>query len=295
MASIGIDAGGTFTDFAIHDPSTGSISIGKVPSTPAEPQMAVLSALAEAEKSRIRLDRVVHGTTVGTNALLERKGARAALLTTAGFRDTLEIGRTRRPSPGLFNTKAVRPPPLVPRLLRLEIKERMLADGSVLTPIDPASVDVACAALEREKPEVVAICFLHAYINPAHELAVRDRVRAKFPRTPVLVSSDMLPEYREFERLSTTVINAYILPFMARYLSSLGAEVEKRQQRLFVMSSNGGTMTAATAADQPARTFLSGPAGGVQGAVKVCEVAGSSERWMSLAACKSCLIRCCCS
>lgn len=274
MASIGIDAGGTFTDFAVHDPATGAITIGKVSSTPDSPQKAVLTALAEAERSQLRADRVIHGTTVGTNALLERKGAKVILLTTVGFRDTLEIGRTRRPSPGLFNTKAVRPPPLVPRILRLEIVERMLADGSVYTPIDIVSVDAACAVLRRENPEVVAICFLHSYANPMHERAVSDRLRAEFPGLPVLVSADMLPEYREFERLSTTVLNAYILPFMARYLSGLGVEVERQKRQLFVMSSNGGTMTAATAAEQPARTFLSGPAGGVQGAIKVCEIAG---------------------
>ena len=274
MATIGVDAGGTFTDFTVHDPATGEITIGKVLSTPAEPEAAVLAALAEVERRYPQIDRVVHGTTIGTNALLERKGARVALLTTKGFRDTLEIGRTRRVEPGLFNTKVVRPAPLVPRTLRLEITERVTADGTVLVPVDDASVDAACTVMEREQPEVVVVCFLHAYVNPAHERHVRERVRARFSELPILLSSDVLPEYREFERLSTTIINAYLLPFMGRYLSCLGREIESRKRRLFLMRSNGGTMTATTAVEQPASMFLSGPAGGVQGATKVCEIAG---------------------
>lgn len=274
MISIGIDAGGTFTDFVVYDPLHGRIEIGKVSSTPKAPQEAVIAALAEGERLAAPIERVVHGTTVGINALLERKGARVALLTTRGFRDTLEIGRTRRPEPGLFNTKSTRPAPLIPRTLRLEIDERMLADGSVLRPVDRGSVRAACDVLRREKPEAVVVCLLHSYANSAHEREVRDDVRAALPDIPVQISSEILPEYREFERLSTAVINAYILPFMERYLSELGRHAAAREKRLYVMSSSGGAMTAAIASAYPVSTFLSGPAGGVQGAIKVCEGTG---------------------
>jgi N-methylhydantoinase A len=274
VISIGIDAGGTFTDFVVYDPLRGRIDIGKVTSTPHAPQEAVIAALAECERIAAPIHRVVHGTTVGTNALLERKGARVALLTTRGFRDTLEIGRTRRPEPGLFNTKSTRPAPLIPRTLRLEIDERMLADGSVLRSVDHRSVRAACDVLRREKPEAVVVCLLHSYVNAAHEREVRDAVRKALPGLPVQISSEILPEYREFERLSTAVINAYILPFMERYLSELGRHAAGREKRLYVMSSNGGTMTAEVASAYPVSTFLSGPAGGVQGAIKVCQAAG---------------------
>ncbi len=274
MISIGIDAGGTFTDFVVYDPSRGRIDIGKVTSTPDAPQEAVIAALAEGERIASSIHRIVHGTTVGTNALLERKGARVALLTTMGFRDTLEIGRTRRPEPGLFNTKSTRPAPLIPRTLRLEIDERMLADGSVLRSVDHGSVRAACDVLRREKPEAVVICLLHSYVNPAHERQVREAVKTFLPGLPVQISSEILPEYREFERLSTSVINAYILPFMERYLSELGRHAAGSDKRLYVMSSSGGTMTAQVASAYPVSTFLSGPAGGVQGAIKVCQAAG---------------------
>lgn len=277
MASTGIDTGGTFTDVVVCEPDTGTISITKVPSTPDRPERAILDALGGLAPSVTVGDRVVHGTTVATNTLLQRNGARLVLVTTAGFRDTLEIGRTRRAEPGLFNTKAVRPPPLIPRWARLEVSERMSAHGSVRRALDAEEVEHVIEAIDALAPEVIVICLLHAYANPVHEQQLRDAVRARFPHVPVQLSSDILPEYREFERLSTTVINAYVLPCMSDYLTRLGTEVKTASGNLFVMASNGGMMTAATAAAYPARTFLSGPAGGVQGAVAAAAAAGVTD------------------
>jgi N-methylhydantoinase A len=277
MANIGIDTGGTFTDVVVYEPDTGAVSITKVPSTPDRPERAVSDALAGLEPSITYGDRVVHGTTVATNALLQRSGARLALLTTAGFRDTLEIGRTRRTEPGLFDTKAVRAPPLIPRWARLEINERMSADGSVRRVLDETDVGRVMDIIDELHPDAIVICLLHAYSNPTHERRLRDMVSARFPHIPVQLSSDILPEYREFERLSTTVINAYVLPCMSEYLTQLASEIDVASGGLFVMGSNGGMMTVSTAAAYPARTFLSGPAGGVQGAIVVAETAGVTD------------------
>jgi N-methylhydantoinase A len=272
LAGIGIDIGGTFTDLAAWDSATGGIRVAKAPTTPGDPAEAVRALLAASPGS---IGRVVHGTTVATNALLERKGARVALLTTRGFRDTLEIGRTRRASPGLFNTKFIKPAPLVPRSLRLEVDERVTADGRVRQPLGEPSVAGACARLRELEPEVVAVCLLHAYANPRHEARVRELVAQHLDAVPVVLSSEVIAEFREFERLSTTVINAYVLPRLEGYLARLGRHVaESGGDQLYIMGSNGGIMTAATAAAHPARTILSGPAGGVQGAVLVAEVAG---------------------
>ncbi len=277
MISIGIDTGGTFTDVAAYDPEAGTIMVAKVPSTPDRPDEAVLQALEGLGLQMDGVERLVHGTTVATNALLERRGARLALITTEGFRDTLEIGRTRRAAPGLFNTKATRPAPLIPRTLRFEVVERMLADGTVLQPLDGASVEGVLDTIAEVSPDAVVVCLLHSYANPDHERRVRSMVGERFPDLPVQLSSDILPEYREYERLSTAVINAYVLPFMANYLSRLSKRLELQRRCLFVMSSNGGTMTAATAAREPARTFLSGPAGGVQAAIFVGRTAGVED------------------
>ncbi len=274
MTIIGIDTGGTFTDVAAYEPESGTITVTKVPSNPARPDEAILQALDTLDLPADLVERLVHGTTVATNALLERRGARLALITNEGFRDTLEIGRTRRAEPGLFNTKATRPQPLVPRTSRFEVSERTLADGSLLQPLDEASVEGVLDAVEAQSPDAVVVCLLHSYVNASHERRLGEMIGARFPEIPVQLSSDLLSEYREYERLSTAVINAYILPFMADYLNRLSAKLELQRRRLFVMSSNGGSMTARTAASEPARTFLSGPAGGVQGAILVGRTVG---------------------
>jgi len=271
MRAIGIDTGGTFTDLTLYDDRTGTIHATKVPSTPQNPAAAVLDVLAQ--QADFPRDRIVHGTTVATNALLERKGGALAILTTSGFQDLLEIGRTRRASPGLFNTKFVKAPPLVARSWRFEVDERIGADGKVIRPIDKASVARACERISQLRPDAVVVCLLHSYANPHHELEVRDLARSQLNGVPVILSSDVVPEFREFERLTTSVINAYVLPRMSRYLLELQRELEARGDRLFIMGSNGGILTATAAAAFPARTILSGPAGGVNGALRVCTVA----------------------
>ena len=271
-ATIGIDTGGTFTDLASFDPETATIQVTKVPSTPGDPAEAIRKLLVDRPGPP---GRVIHGTTVATNALLERKGAKVALITTRGFRDTLEIGNTRRASPGLFNTKFIKPAPLVPRSCRFEVDERLMADGSVLRPLDEASISQIVSQLRALQPEVVAVCLLHSYANPRHEQCVRDSVRTQLGDCPVVISAEVVPEFREFERLSTTVINSYTLPRMSGYLNRLAGHVAAcGGDGLYVMGSNGGIMTAATAAAFSVRTILSGPAGGVRGATWVADVAG---------------------
>ncbi|MCC6532989.1 MAG: hydantoinase/oxoprolinase family protein [Burkholderiales bacterium] len=271
-AAIGIDTGGTFTDLASIDPESGAIRVAKVPSTPADPAAAIRELLGALPAAP---GRVVHGTTVATNALLERKGAKVALLTTRGFRDTLEIGSTRRASPGLFNTKFVKPDPLVPRSRRFEVDERLMADGSVLRALDEAQLTALGAELRALEPEVVAVCLLHAYANGSHEQRVREIVGRHLGDCPVVVSSEVVAEFREFERLCTSVINSYTLPKMSGYLKRLAGHVAACGGKdLYVMGSNGGIMNAVTAAAFPVRTILSGPAGGVRGAALVAEAAG---------------------
>lgn len=270
--AIGIDTGGTFTDLATIDPCSGQVTVTKVPSTPADPAEAIRQLLVD---RRGAAEGVVHGTTVATNVVLERKGASVALITTLGFRDSLEIGRTRRGSPGLFNTKFVKHPPLIARSRRFEVDERMLADGTVLRPLDLNGLKAIVEALKAISPQAVVVCLLHSYANDAHERQVRDVLRRELPACPVVLSSEVVPEFREYERLSTAVINAYTLPSMSGYLGRLSGHVESNDVgELFVMGSNGGIMTAASASNFPARTVLSGPAGGVRGATLIAEAAG---------------------
>jgi N-methylhydantoinase A len=218
--------------------------------------------------------KVAHGTTIATNTLLERSGARTAVLTTRGFRDVLEVGRGNRVV--LFNIKATRPAPLVPRTLRLEIDERTLFDGTVLREVRPEEVEAALATLRAQGVEAVAICYLHAYANDLNERLTRQWLEKSAPELFVSTSSEVLPEYREYERFATTVLNAYVAPRMARYLGSLRdrlAQVGYRRP-VAIMTSNGGTMPGDTIARFPAHSMLSGPAAGVIGAVVVGGAAG---------------------
>ena len=263
---VGVDVGGTFTDFLVA--REGGLSLHKRPSTPRDPAQAVLAGL---EDLGLLPDEVVHGSTVATNALLERKGARAALITTAGFRDVLLIGRGTRPR--LYDLEPQRPPPLIPDALRLELRERVDHQGRVLAAPSPEEVarlldDAAAAGAES-----LAVCLLHAYRNPEHERLVAAAARAR--GLPVSVSHEVLPEYREYERTVTTAVNAYVSPVMSRYLDRLGQELARRGVRsLRVMQSNGGSMAAETAGRLAVRTVLSGPAGGVVGALRVARAAG---------------------
>jgi N-methylhydantoinase A len=259
MTRLGVDTGGTFTDFVWLD-ENGRIHIHKQLSTPHDPAEAILSGIDHLAIPPAA--EVVHGSTVATNALLERRGARTALITTAGFTDVLAIGRQNRPD--LYALVPQKPPPLVPRPWRFGLHERVTAQGEVLTPLNLAELDPILAQLDADRIESVAVCLLFSFLHPDHERAIGDYLRQGRPNLHVSLSSDILPEYREYERTATTVINAYVAPLMAHYLQRLRRGVAPR--RLTIMQSNGGVISAETAGTQAARTALSGPAGGVVGA-----------------------------
>src|SRR3989441_432203 len=279
MFVAGIDVGGTFTDVTAVDTSTGRVLVTKVPSQPLDEAAAVLAGLAALGIDARSVRRLVHGTTVGTNAILERRGARVALLTTSGFRDLIEIGRTKRNIPALFIPTFVRPQPVVPRARRFEVRERMLHDGRALLPLDPADVERALGDLAASGAEAVAICLLHAYANPEHERRLGEAVRARFPALPVSLSADVVPEYREFERFSTTVLNAYLQPLLDRYLAGLEKRLFEAGYAYGVLTvgSSGGMMTVETARRLPIKTIFSGPAGGVSRACFVARGAGVKD------------------
>ncbi len=237
MFIVGIDVGGTFTDLTAVDSRTGRVVVTKVPSRPRHEAAAVLSGLQALGIASRDVRRLVHGTTVGTNAVLERRGARVAVVTTAGFRDLIEIGRTKRNIPALFVPTFVRPKPVVERRHRFEVTERLAADGSVLVPLDPASVERALEDALAGGAEALAVCFLHSYLNPAHERAVADAAKGRHPGLPVSCSAEVVAEYREFERFSTTVLNAYLQPLMESYLTGL-------EERLLATGYTHGVLTA---------------------------------------------------
>ncbi|HSB09604.1 MAG TPA: hydantoinase/oxoprolinase family protein [Blastocatellia bacterium] len=284
---IGIDTGGTFTDFVTARGS--QITAFKAPSTPHNPAKAILAGISRILESNVSASvEIVHGTTVATNALLERKGASIALITTDGFEDVIEIGRQARPD--LYNLMVTRPQPLVPRALRFGVRERMGPDGSVITPLDDESLARAIRQLAVHAPKVesAAVCLLFAFANPAHERLIAKALEPV--GIPVSLSHRILPEYREYERTSTVVINAYLVPLMSKYLRALRSGMESligdrfrakvpgstktQNYGLRVMQSNGGSVSASKAASEPVRAILSGPAGGVVGALRVCAAAG---------------------
>ena len=264
---VGVDTGGTFTDFVCE--FKNRLQVFKLPSTPADPSTAIVAGLnriAELTGAKLRDIEVVHGTTVGTNALLQRRGARTALITTSGFEDVLAIGRQARPE--LYNLDAVRPPPLVPDSLRFGVRERVAASGEVLEALEDDQLDALVAKLKAAQVESVAISLLFSFVHPEHESRIAASVSSL--NIPISVSHQILPEYREYERTSTVSINAYLQPLMGSYLKKLAAHAPK----LRVMQSSGGSISATAAADEPVRTILSGPAGGVVGALRAARSAG---------------------
>ena len=275
MVVVGIDVGGTFTDLTEVDEATGAVRITKVPSTPSDEGQAVLRGLERIADPRA-VRRIVHGTTVATNAIIQRRGARVALVTTAGFKDLIEIGRTKRNIPALFNPTFVRPKPPVPRPLRFEVGERILHDGSVLRPLDEGEVQRLCEAIRPCGPQAFAVCLLFSYVNPAHEQRVAEALGRAFPGVPVSMSSEVVPEYREFERFSTTVFNAYIRPLMERYLESLEKKLlaSGYPPGVLTVGGSGGALTVDTARRLPIKTIASGPAGGVSQAIFVARGTG---------------------
>lgn len=263
---IGVDTGGTFSDF-IHVVDGDIVGIHKVLSTPDNPARAVLEGLQHLCSDLAGIT-VVHGSTVATNALLERKGARTALITTRGFEDILEIGRQTRPH--LYDPFVQKPPPLVPGTLRFGITERLAYNGEVLTPLDSQEVAAVLKCVQRAGAQSLAICLLHAYANPTHEAVIAQA--AEQLGLSVSASHQILPEFREYERCSTTVVNAYLRPVMQRYLQALTRALHG--VHLSVMRSNGGVMSATRAHQEAVHTVLSGPAGGVVGAFQVARDAG---------------------
>lgn len=270
---IGIDVGGTFTDFVLLE--DGMLRVHKESTTPQDQSRAILAGLTRFGLLDDPPERVeiVHGTTVATNALLERQGARTALLTTAGFVDIIEIGRQNRPH--LYELHQQRPPPLAPPDLRFEAVERLDIHGTVLTPLDEDALRRTAAAIASAAPESLAICFLFSFRNAAHEQRAAQILSQSCPGLPTSLSSDILPEYREYERTATTVINAYVRPLVGRYLDRLTDALAGIPIR--VMQSNGGAMGTAQAATEPARLVLSGPAGGVVGAFRLAQMAIERE------------------
>ncbi len=278
MYRIGFDVGGTFTDFTVHDARDGGLRYFKVPSTPADPSEAIETGLrgliAEFGIAPAEIAFVGHGTTVATNMVIERRGVPTGLITTRGFRDVLEIGRQTRPQ--LYDYSVGKPPPLVPRALRIEVAGRLDAEGAELVPLNEDAVAEAAKRLGEAGVKAVAICFLHSYLRDAHEKRAAEIVRALLPEAYVSTSSEVLPEFREYERFSTTVINTYVGPRMGRYLegflarlTGLGVPVPP-----YTVHSNGGLMSVDTVRAFPVRTCLSGPAAGVVGAAEVGTAAG---------------------
>src|SRR5437868_7068169 len=285
MYTIGVDVGGTYTDLVASDES-GRTVFAKSPSTPADQSIGVMAGLDElAQRLGIscaqmlaKTDRLVHGTTVATNSLLERKGAKVALLTTEGHRDVLEMREGLKPD--RYDLRSPPPEPLVPRERRLGVRERLKADGSAVVPLDTNSLDAAIGAVKTSGANSVAVCFLHSYLNPAHELAAVERLRAALPDIDISRSSDVLPQIKEYERVSTTVVNAYVEPVLRRYLTNL----EKRlieagfKGSLFIVLSHGGMAPVEEASRLAAGTVLSGPAGGGSGGRRCANLGGSAGR-----------------
>ena len=265
----GFDIGGTFTDFVLIDSDSGVISTHKTLTTPQDPALAVLQGwreLVPAEHAS-RVESAIHGTTLFTNALIERKGARTAFLTTKGFRDVLEMGKEMRYD--IYDLLLVLPEPLVMRSLRFEVEERLNGRGEVMTPLNTSELDTIGHLLEAEKVEALAICFLHAFTNPAHEQMARERLAQCLPHLPISLSHEVAPEIREYERMSTTVCNAYVQPLAETYLRQLKVRLQEVGfgRELFLMLSSGGVSTLDTAIKFPIRLVESGPAAGALAAV----------------------------
>ena len=279
MFTIGVDVGGTYTDLVATD-ETGRTIFAKSPSTPADQSIGVMAGLEELARrlgvTRADMlaatDRFVHGTTVATNALLERKGAKVALLTTEGHRDVVEMREGLKPD--RYDLRSPPPEPLVPRERRLGVRERLKADGSASIPLDAASLGEAIAAVKQSGATSVAVCVLHSYLNPVHELAAVERLTLELPDVSVSHSSDVLPQIKEYERVSTTIVNAYVAPIVQRYLQNLEQRLKQAgfSGTLFVVLSHGDMAPVGEASRLAAGTVLSGPAGGISGSRRCADL-----------------------
>lgn len=280
MYRIGIDVGGTFTDVVLVDEDTGAGVVAKVLNEPGRKAETVVrgiqKVLTDAKVSPGEVSLIGHGTTIATNAVLERKGARCALVTNKGFRDVLEIGRFSRPPELIYRVQEDKPPPLVPRHLRMELDCRLDAEGRELRAVDVAEVDALITRLKAEKVEAVAVSLLFSFLNPAHEKLVGERLRAALPGVYVLLSSDVQPEFREFPRTSTTVFAAAVAPIIGAYLDRLqgGLSDAGIGSPLYIFQSNGGVAEPQLVRQRPSTLFLSGPAGAVVGAAQLAIESG---------------------
>src|SRR5690348_14530777 len=280
-ARLGVDIGGTFTDLVLVDERTGALRVGKVLTTPKDPahgvEQGMHALLDDGGVAPREVRAVVHGTTLATNALIERKGARTALLTTAGFRDALEIRHEGRYD--MYDLLIDPPEPLVPRHLRREVDERLLPDGTVLRPLDEAAARRVIAALVDDGVEAIAICLLHAYLNPVHERRLAALVREAAPSVVVSCAADVVPEIREYERASTTSANVYVAPLMARYLEDLERRLAALgvPGQLYVMQSSGGIALPPLARRLPIRLVESGPAAGALAAAQAARERGDAR------------------
>jgi N-methylhydantoinase A len=272
---IGIDIGGTFTDLQILDEASGALHSLKTPTTPDDPSIGLMTGIVEAaSRFGLRLDQIgflLHGTTIATNAVLERKLPRGALIATAGFEDVIEIGRHNRRD--VYGLRPKTPPVLIPRDRRLGIAERITASGAIEQPLSGAAIAALIERLIALEAETVAIALLNAFVNPVHERRLRDAISAALPDLPVAISSEISPEIREYERSSTTVLNALLMPVVRSYLRRLEERLlrEKFSPRLLLVQSNGGVCSAEIAGEQPVRLLLSGPSGGALAALRIAE------------------------
>ncbi len=274
---IAIDIGGTFTDLVAYDDSSGAVFETKTSTVPADFAAGAMTAIELGGFDPAAVAMLVHGSTVVINAVTQRRGAVTALVTTAGFRDVLEIGRGNRPD--MYNLKFHKPQPFVPRRRRFEVAERVLADGTVRTPLDRDELETIAERCRTEGVEAVAICFLHAYAHPEHERQAKAILADRLPGVAITASSDITTEWREFERSSTAVLNAYVQPVLDRYLAAFEERLDAQgvAGRRFAMLSNGGTATFATARQQPIQMVESGPAGGIIGAALVGAAIGEPD------------------
>jgi N-methylhydantoinase A len=279
---LAVDAGGTFTDICAVDEGAGSVFVWKVSSTPDDPSVAISEGAREALQrfpvgGKADVSYFGHGTTVATNALIQKLGARTALVTTRGFRDLLEIGRQRRPS--LYDLQCEKPVPLVPRDLRFQVSERIHFDGRVEQEIDEEEMREVARCLREARVDAIAICFLYSFVDPRHEQIARRIVAEECPDAFISCSHEICPEFREYERLSTTVVNAYLGPMMKSYLSRLAPRLRKIgiSTPPHLTQSNGGTITFETAGERASRTVLSGPSTGVIGATRLAGMIGHDD------------------
>ena len=277
MAWLGIDVGGTFTDLVLYDEATAALRVIKTPSMPHDQSEGIMAGITRLGIPPADLTRLAHGSTVATNTALERNGARLAAVMTAGHRDVLIVGRGERTQ--MYDIKARGLTPLLPRRFCLEIDERILADGTVLRPLDEAALPALAQTLADLGAEAVAVCFINSYANPAHERRVAEALRLALPDCVVCASADVLPEYREHARFSTTALNAYVAPRMRRYLGQLRRRLREagHSGNVAIMTSNGGTLPAERIEDLPALSMLSGPAAGVIAAAHLGALAGQPD------------------